>query len=52
LIFISSIVGAYLIESVVKLPPTGITILFLVLVVIGVVVQAAMLRRTRPAVLE
>jgi hypothetical protein len=52
LIFISSIVGAYLIQSVVNLPPTGMTILFLVLVVIGIVVQAGMLRRTRVAVVE
>jgi hypothetical protein len=52
LIFISSIIGAYLIESVVKLPPTGITILFVVLVVIGVIVQAGALRRTRMVVAE
>jgi hypothetical protein len=52
LIFISAIVGAYLIESVVTLPPTGMTILFVGLVVVGVLVQAGGLRRTRAIVAE
>jgi Domain of unknown function (DUF4203) len=52
LIFISSIVGAYLIESVIKLPPTGTTILFVALVIIGVLVQAGGFRRTRTVIAE
>jgi hypothetical protein len=49
LIFLSSALGAYLIEGVVNLPPQGVTILFVVLVVIGVFVQAGALRRSRTA---
>src|SRR5690242_6306246 len=44
LIFLSAIVGAYLIQAVIRLPSTGSTILFLVLVVVGVLVQAGALR--------
>jgi len=40
-------VGAYLIESAIALPPTGTGILFIVLVLVGVVVQAGSFRRTR-----
>ena len=47
LIFLSSMVGAYLILSAVKVPPTGTTILFVVLVIVGVLVQAGALRRRR-----
>ena len=52
LIFMSSIVGAYLILSAVKLPPTGATVLFVVVVVVGVLIQAGALRRSRPVVVE
>ena len=52
LIFMSSIVGAYLILSVIKLPATGTTILFVVLVVTGVLIQAGALRRSRTIVQE
>jgi hypothetical protein len=47
LIILSSMVGAYMIESVVTLPQTGATILFLILTVGGVIVQAGLARRTR-----
>jgi Domain of unknown function (DUF4203) len=47
LIFLSAVVGAHLIQSAITLPPTGSGILFIVLVVIGVLVQAGSLRRTR-----
>jgi hypothetical protein len=49
LIVLSAVVGAYLIESAIDLPPTGTGILFIVLVVVGVLVQAGLLRRTRGA---
>jgi hypothetical protein len=49
LIVLSSVVGAHLIQTAVVLPATGNAILFVVLVLIGVVVQAGALRRTRVA---
>jgi MFS family permease len=52
LIFLSAIVGAYLIQGVVRLPPTGTAILFIVLVVIGVLIQAGALRRSRAIITE
>ncbi len=52
LIFLSSMVGAYLILSAVKIPPTGTTILFVVLVIVGVLVQAGALRRSRTVIAE
>jgi len=52
LIFLSSIVGAYLIQGVVALPPTGTTILFLVLVAVGVLVQAGASRRSQTVIAE
>jgi MFS family permease len=52
LIFVSSILGAYLIQGLVTLPPTGTTILFMVLVVVGVLVQAGAFRRSRVVVAE
>ncbi|MEY2487321.1 MAG: hypothetical protein QOH39_2969 [Verrucomicrobiota bacterium] len=52
LIFLSSVTGAYLIESAFSLPPTGTSILFVVLVVIGVLVQAGSLRRSRALVAD
>ena len=47
LIVLSSVVGAHLIQSAIVLPPSGTTILFIVLAVIGVAVQAAAMRRGR-----
>ena len=47
LIVLSSVVGAHLIQTAVVLPAAGNAILFVVLVLIGVVVQAGALRRTR-----
>jgi hypothetical protein len=47
LIFMSSIVGAHLIQNAVNLPAMGTGILFSVLVVLGVIVQAMTLRRSR-----
>lgn len=49
LIALSAVVGAYLIGRAITLPPNGTTILFIVLVVAGVLVQAASLRRSRGA---
>ncbi|MGH8101213.1 MAG: DUF4203 domain-containing protein [Chthoniobacterales bacterium] len=45
LIVLSSVVGAHLICSVVVLPATGMTILFIVLAAIGVIFQAAAWKR-------
>lgn len=45
LIVMSSVVGAYLIGQTIVLPQAGTTILFVALVVIGIVVQAAAFRR-------
>jgi hypothetical protein len=45
LIVVSSLIGAHLIQSAVVLPPTGSTIVFLGLAVVGIIVQAASLRR-------
>jgi hypothetical protein len=47
LIFLSAAVGAHLIQAAVVLPATGNAILFVILVVIGVLVQAGALRRSR-----
>jgi uncharacterized protein DUF4203 len=47
LIVLSAVVGAHLIQSAIALPPMGTGILFIALVVVGVVVQAASLQRTR-----
>jgi hypothetical protein len=47
LIFLSAVVGAYMIQSVVTLPPMGMAIFFVVLVVIGVLVQTASFQRVR-----
>lgn len=48
LIFVSALIGAHLIVRAFVLPQTGATILLLVLAVIGIAVQAAVLRRRRP----
>ena len=45
LIVVSSLIGARLIQSAIVLPPSGSTIVFLGLAVIGILVQAASLRR-------
>ena len=47
LIFISSLIGAHLITSAISLPATGAVLLFTALVLFGVLVQAASMRRTR-----
>lgn len=52
LIFLSAIIGAYLIGGLITLPPTGAAILFVVLVVVGVMVQANGLRRSRTVIAE
>lgn len=46
LIVVSSFIGAYLIESAIVLPPTGSTLVFVGLAVIGILVQAASFRRS------
>ena len=45
LIVVSSFIGAYLIQSAIVLPPTGSTIVFIGLAILGSVVQAASFRR-------
>jgi hypothetical protein len=44
LIVLSAVVGAYLIQHTIVLPQTGATILFVVLAVVGIIVQAAAFR--------
>ena len=48
LIVLSAVVGAYLIQSAISLPPTGTGILFVALVALGIVVQAGIFRRAPP----
>ena len=48
LIFLSSLLGAYLILSALTLPNTGATILLIVLTIFGIMVQGAIFRRSRP----
>ena len=45
LIFVSSLIGAHLITSAISLPPTGEILLFTALVLFGVLVQAASIRK-------
>ena len=45
LIVVSSFIGAYLIQSAIVLPPTGSTLVFIGLAVVGIFVQAASYRR-------
>jgi hypothetical protein len=45
LIVVSSFIGAYLIESAIVLPPTGSTLIFIGLAILGMFVQAAFFRR-------
>jgi hypothetical protein len=47
LIFVSSLIGAHLITSAISLPPTGEILLFSALVLFGVLVQAASVRRSK-----
>jgi uncharacterized membrane protein YeaQ/YmgE (transglycosylase-associated protein family) len=47
LIVVSSLVGAHLIQSSIVLPPSGSTIVFIGLAVLGVLVQATSLRRSQ-----
>jgi Domain of unknown function (DUF4203) len=47
LIVVSSLIGAHLIQSTIALPPSGSTIVFIGLVVLGILVQATSLRRSR-----
>jgi hypothetical protein len=49
LIFLSSMVGAYMILSAVTLPQAGAAIAFVMLTILGVLVQAGLNRRTRVA---
>ena len=46
LIVVSAFIGAHLIQSVITLPQSGLTIVFVGLAVIGILVQAASLRRS------
>ncbi len=46
LIVVSSLIGAHLIQSAIVLPPTGSTIVFIGLAIIGILVQAASFRRS------
>jgi hypothetical protein len=47
LIIVSSLIGAHLIQSTIVLPPSGSTIVFIGLAVLGILVQAASLRRSQ-----
>ena len=47
LIVVSSLIGAHLIQSTIALPPSGSTIVFIGLVVLGILVQVASLRRSQ-----
>jgi hypothetical protein len=47
LIVVSSLIGAHLIQGAIVLPPSGSTIVFIALTIIGVLAQAAFLRRSQ-----
>jgi len=47
LIIVSALIGAHLIQSAIILPPSGSTIVFVGLALIGILAQAASLRRSR-----
>ena len=49
LIVLSSLVGAYMITGAITLPQTGATIVFIVLTIIGIVVQTRLSRRSGAA---
>src|SRR2546430_13824111 len=46
LFVVSSLIGAHLIQSTIVLPPSGSTILFIGLAILGMMIQAASLRRS------
>ena len=46
LIVVSSFIGAYLIQIAIVLPPTGSTLVFIGLAIVGIFVQAASFRRS------
>jgi hypothetical protein len=46
LIVVSSLIGAHLIQSAIVLPPSGSTIVFIALAIIGIMIQTASLRRS------
>src|SRR5216110_3900706 len=46
LIVVSSLIGAHLIQSAIVLPPSGSTIVFIGVAIVGIVVQAASFRRS------
>ena len=46
LIIVSSFIGAYLIQSAIVLPPTGSTLVFIGLAILGIFVQAISFRRS------
>ena len=46
LIVVSSFIGAYLIQNAIVLPPTGSTLVFIGLAILGIFVQAASFRRS------
>jgi len=50
LIFLSSVEGAHLVGNGIALPEKGALILFIALAVIGIIIQASMLRRSRRVV--
>ncbi|MEY2563902.1 MAG: hypothetical protein QOH88_2095 [Verrucomicrobiota bacterium] len=50
LILLSSVEGAHLIRNGIVLPQTGAVVLFVALVLIGVVVQGSILRKSRSAI--
>jgi hypothetical protein len=45
LIVVSSLIGAYLIQSAIALPPAGSTLVFVGLAIVGILVQVASFRR-------
>jgi uncharacterized protein DUF4203 len=47
LIVVSSLIGAHLIQGAIVLPPSGSTIVFVGLTILGILVQAASLRRSQ-----
>ena len=49
LVFLSAVVGAYMIQNTIVLPQSGSTILFIALAAIGVIVQATAMRSRQPA---
>ena len=50
LVVVSALIGAHLIQSVITLPQSGLTIVFIGLAVIGILVQAASLRRSEATI--